>query len=162
MDQRIVLPALQKFLGVFEHGRVGFIVWRREIEERFAENAAHSGGFGFLGDGVFEVIHVRESSDAGANLFGGGEASAPAHEILRHIFCLGGENVFAEPVVERDVIVKTAEKRHGNVSVAVYETGQDQRAFCVDGLLCHDEAFHSLRAEFSACSDNGDGVSIER
>ncbi len=96
VNQRIALPALQKFFGVFQHGSVGFIVWRWKIDERFAEHAAHAGGFGFFGDGIFEVIHVRECRDARTNLFGGREPRAPSHEIFGYVFRLGREKyIFA-------------------------------------------------------------------
>ena len=68
--------------------------------------AAHAGGFGFFGDGVFEVVHVGEGGDAGANLFGGGEARAPADEVLGDVFGFGGKDIFSEPVVQRDVVVR--------------------------------------------------------
>ena len=99
---------LQKFLGVGQHVGVGFVVGGGEIDEGFAEDAAHAGGFGFFSDRVFEVIHVGEGGDAGADLLGGGEAGAPADEVFVHVFGFGGEDVFVEPVGEGDVVVQAA------------------------------------------------------
>ena len=75
--------------------RFGFIVRGGEIDEGFAQDAAHARGFGFFGDGIFEVVHVGKSGDAAANHFRSGEARAPTDEIFGDIFGFGGENIFA-------------------------------------------------------------------
>ena len=67
VDQRVALPALQKFLRIFEHCVVGLVVWGGKIEDGLAQRSAHSGGFRFFSDGVLKVIHVRESGDAAAD-----------------------------------------------------------------------------------------------
>ena len=154
MDQRVALPLLQESFGVGQHFSFGLIVGRGEIDESFAQHAAHAGGFGLLRHRVFEVIHVGESRDAAANLFRRRQARAPADELLIHILGFGRENIFVEPVIERDVIVQAAKQRHGDVGVAIDEPGQDEGAFGIDGLRSGVLGF-----EFGARTDGDDGVS---
>ena len=72
VNQRIALPLFQECLGIAQHGGFILIVGSGEIDKRFPQHPAHAGGLGFFGDGVFEVVHVGERGDAGANLFRGG------------------------------------------------------------------------------------------
>ena len=134
MNQGIALPLLQELLGVGEHFSFALVVGRGKIDESFAQHAAHAGGFGFFRHGVFEVIHVGESGDAPANLFRRRQTRAPADELLVHVLGFRRENVFVEPVVESHVIVQAAKQGHGDVSVAVDESGQDELAFGIDRL----------------------------
>ena len=155
VNQRIALPFLQEFLGVGEHLSFALVVGRGKIDESFAQHAAHAGGFGFFRHGIFEVIHVGESSDAPANLFRRRQARAPADKLLVHVLGFRRENVFVEPVVESHVIVQAAKQSHGDVSVAVDESGQDQLAFGVDGLRSGVPGF-----EFAAGADGDDRVTF--
>ena len=98
------MPAFEKFLGVFKHGGVGLVVRRGKIENRFAQDATHSCGLGFFGQGVFEIIHIGESGDPASNLLGGGKACAPADKIFRDVSGFRRKDVFAEPLVQSDVV----------------------------------------------------------
>src|SRR4029077_2600889 len=81
VNQRITLPTLQECFGVGGGFRFILIVGNREVEPAFAYDGAHSGGFGFFGEGILEIVHVHESSDSAANHFGGGQTRAPADEV---------------------------------------------------------------------------------
>ena len=76
MNQRIARPFLEKAFGIGEHRRVGFVVWRREADERFSQDGAHACGLGLFSNHVFEVVHVSKCRDAGTNLLGGGQPCA--------------------------------------------------------------------------------------
>ena len=65
-DQRIVFPVIEEFLGVGEGCFERFIVGGGEINDRFAENAAHAGFFRYAGYVVFEIVHVRVVGDSAA------------------------------------------------------------------------------------------------
>ena len=134
VDQRIALPLFQEFLSVGEHLGFALVVGRGKVNERFTQHAAHARGFGFLGHCVFEVVHVGESRHTPANLFRRRKARSPTDKFFVHVLLLGGEDVFVEPIIERYVVVKTPKQSHGNVSVAIDESGQDQLAFGVDRL----------------------------
>src|SRR4029077_7831274 len=108
------------------------VVRDRKVDPSFAENAAHAGGLGFFGDGILEIVHVRESSHAAANHLGGREARAPTDEIFGDVFGFGGEDIIFQPYVERDVVLEATQKSHGNVGVAVDETRQDEVASGID------------------------------
>ena len=144
VNQRIALPLLQELLGVGEHRRVRLVVGSREVDEGFAQHAAHAGFLGLFRDGIFEVIHVREGGHAGTDLLSRGETRSPAHKFLGHVLGFGGENVLVEPVVERHVVVQAAEQRHRDVGVAVDEAGQNERVFRVD---CSGDLRTSLRVQ---------------
>ena len=155
VNQGIALPLLQELLGVGEHFSFALVVGRGKIDEGFAQHAAHAGGLGFFGHRVFEVIHVGEGSDAAANLFRRRQTRAPADKLLVHVLGFRRENVFVEPVVERHVIVQAAKQGHGNVSVTIDESGQDQLAFGVDRLRGGVPGF-----EFAARADGDDRVAL--
>src|SRR4029077_5471361 len=86
LNKRIAFTARQEFFGVVGRLRVVLVVRDRKVDPRFSENAAQSGGLGFFGDGILEVVHVRESGDAAANHLGGSEARAPTVKILGDVF----------------------------------------------------------------------------
>ena len=134
VNQRIALPALQKFLGVLQHRGVRFIVWRRKIKNRFAHYAAHSRGFGLFGNDIFEVVHVGERRHASANLLRRRQPRAPADKFLGHIFGFRREDVFPQPLVERHIVAQPAKQRHRHVRVPVNETRQHEFPFGIDGL----------------------------
>src|SRR6185436_6311644 len=62
------------------------------------------------------------------------EARSRAHEFFGNIFCLSGKNVFGEPVLQIEVVGKSPEQSHGNVGVAVNETGSNNLTGGVDAL----------------------------
>ena len=134
MDQRIVLPALQEFLRVRQHLKLVFIVRRGKIDERFTQHSAHARGLGFFRDRILEVIHVRKSGDAAANLLRSGQTRAPAHKFFGDVLGFRGKNIFAQPVVQRHIVMQPAKQRHGHVRVPVDEARQHQLAARVDGL----------------------------
>ncbi len=156
VNQRIALPLLEEFICIGQHFSFALVVGRGKIDESFAQYPAHAGGFGFFRHGIFEVIHVGEGCDAPANLLGGGEARAPAHKLLIHVLRFRWENVLIEPVVEGHVIMQAPKQGHGTVSMAVDESGQDQRALGIDRLGSVVPGF-----EFAARADGDDGVTFD-
>ena len=90
-----------------------------------------------------------------ANLFRRRQARAPADKLFVHVLGFGRENIFVEPVVESDVIVQAAKQGHGDVGVAVDESGQDELAFGVDGLRSGVPGF-----EFATGADSHDRVTL--
>src|SRR4029077_16821124 len=64
--------------------------------------------------------------------FGGPQARAPADEVFRDVLGFGRENIVLEPDVEGDVVLEAAQESHGNVSVAIDETGEHEMARCID------------------------------
>ena len=134
-DQRIALPSLDVFLRV-RQGRCGrLVVGRREIQDCFAEHAAHAGFLGDTRDHVFEVIHVCVGGDPAAQHFEHAEPRAPENEILGDVSRFGGEDVSLQPIVERMVLCYAAEQAHRRVGVAVDHAGQHQRAAGVNRLF---------------------------
>src|SRR5262249_51338886 len=89
MNQRVGLPALEEFFTVGGHLLFVFVVGDRKIDPGFAENGAHASGFGFFGDGVFEVIHVHVRGGAAVQHFRNAQASAPANEVFGDVFGFG-------------------------------------------------------------------------
>src|SRR3984893_2472471 len=94
MNERIILPALEKFLRIRQHLRFVLIVWRWKINKRFPQYAAHACLFSLFRDGVFEVVHVRKSGYAPANLLCRGQTRAPADKFFSNVFGFRGENIF--------------------------------------------------------------------
>ncbi len=56
-----------------------------------------------------KVVHIRESGYAPANLFRRGQSRAPAHKLFGNIFGFRRENIFAQPLVKRHVVVQARE-----------------------------------------------------
>ena len=133
VNQRIALPLFQKLFSIGERLSFALVVRRGKIDKRFPQHPAHACGFGFLRDSVFKVIHIGKGRDATTNLFRRRQPRSPADKFFVHILGFGREDVFVEPVVERDVIVQAAEQGHRHMSVAVDEPRQNQLAF---GINC--------------------------
>ena len=108
MNQRIALPLLKKSFGVGERLGFVFMVGRGEINESLTQHTTHAGRFGFFGNGIFEVIHVRERRDPRTNLLRCCEARSPADKFFVNVFLFSGKDVFVQPVIERDIIVQAA------------------------------------------------------
>ena len=155
VNQRVALPLLQELLGIAQHGRIRLVIGGGEVNERFAEHAAHAGVLGFFGDRVFEVVHIGEGGHAGADLLGRGETRSPAHELFGHILRFSGKDVFVEPVVQRDIVMQSAKQGHRDVGVAVDEAREHQRVFRVD--VC---AAFVFRFDFGARTDGNDRVAV--
>ena len=156
-DERIALPALDVFLRVGQGRGRGLVVGRREIQDRFAEHAAHAGFLGHARDHVLEVIHVGVRGNTAAQHFQDPQPRAPENEIFGHISRFGGEDVPLQPVVERMILRDAAEQAHRGVGVAVDHAGQHQRAARVNRLL----RGASFRFEIRALADPGDYVAFD-
>ncbi len=144
---------LKIFLRVLKSLGHGLVIRRGEIDDRFAQHAAHTRFFGGARDGVFKVIHVGVAGDAAAQHFEHAEARSPGDEILGYVASFGGENVFLEPVVEREVVGDSAEQAHRGVRVAVDQAGENEGAARVDDF-CGVE----LRFDFGPRTHRNDRI----
>ena len=149
VNERVTLPFLQEFLGVLQHCGFIFVVRRREIDKRLPQHAAHSGSFGFFRDRIFEVIHVRKSGHAGADLFSRRQPRAPTNEFLGNVLRFRRKNVFVEPVTEGHIVVQSAKEHHRDMSMAVDESRQDQSIFRVDTLAAFVSRFNFCARTYS-------------
>ena len=156
MDQRVALPLLQKLLGVGEHGGIALVVGRGKIDKRLAQHAAHTRGFGFFRDRVFEVVHVGEGGHPGANLFGRSKPRPPAHEIFINVLRFGREDVLVEPVIQGHIVVQSAEQGHRDVRMTVDESRQHQLVSRINSLPALVLCF-----EFGAWADRDNRVSSD-
>src|SRR6266446_1167383 len=153
VNERVALPLLQELLGVLEHCSFVFVIWRRKIDKRFPQHAAHTRSFSLFRRRVFEVVHIREGSHSRAYLFSRCESRPPANELLRNILLFSGKDVFVKPVVEGYIVVQTAEEGHRNVGMTVDESREHQRVFRIDGLSAL-----VLRFQFGARADRDNRV----
>ena len=153
----VALPAFQKSFAVSGHFCFSLVVRGGKVNPGFAEDTAHPSSFGFFGDRIFKIVHIGERRDAAANLLGCGEARAPADVFLGHVLGFSGEDVFVEPVVERDVVMQAAHQGHGDVCVTVDEARKDEFAGGVDGLWRLE-----LGCDFRASTHGENRVALNR
>ncbi len=131
-DERIISPFVDELLRVFEGLGGRPMIGCGKIDDGLAENAAHPGLFGDAGDRILEVVHIRIGRDAAADHLDQAQPRSPLDKVFGHVLRFGGEDIFLEPVVEGMVVSKATEQAHGRVRMAVYESGEDQRAAGVD------------------------------
>ncbi len=153
VNQRVALPFLQEFFRVRSHLGHVFVVRDGEIDPGLPKNAAESRSLGLIGFSIFEIIHVGESGGAAADHFGEREAGAPPHIVFGNVPGLGGENKFAQPIIERDVVFEPAHQDHRDVRMAINEAGDNELAGGVDGLFGRD-AFWKRGGDFRADGDD--------
>jgi hypothetical protein len=121
------LRARQTFRG-------GFRVRDGKLDDRLAEDAAQSRGFRGAGDLVLEVVHVGVGCRAGFDHLQRRQPRAGADELGRHRLRLGREDVFLQPVHQREIVCKAAEQHHRCVRMRVDQARHDHRARGVEGL----------------------------
>ncbi len=131
-DQGVILPGFQKFSRAFQGELRRGVVRCREANHGLGEDAAESGVGGFLGDGVFEVVHIDEGRGAGASHFQKREPGAPADEVAVDVVGFGREDEVVQPVLENHVIGDAAKQGHGGVGVGVDESGGEDRVGLID------------------------------
>ena len=133
-DQVVVgeLPdeALGSRQAFFRRLRVG----HRELDDRLAEHAAKAGGLRGPGNLLLEVIHVDVGRRPRADHFERREPGAGAHERRRHGLRLGREDVFLQPVHQREIVGQAAIEHHRRVGMRVDEPRHDDVAARVDGV----------------------------
>ncbi len=155
VNQGIPLPFLEKLLGIAQHGRFILVIRSGKVDKRLAQHAAHPGGLGFFGNRVFEIVHVAERRYSGTNLFGRRQPRAPAHKFLGDVRGFGGEDVFSQPVIERDVVMQSTKKRHRHVGMPIDKTWHHKLAPGVDGLRASVFGF-----DLAAWTDRHDRVTF--
>ena len=93
-----------KLFRIGHRFRVGLVVGNRKIDYGFAEHAAHSRFKSFVGDGIFEVIHVTVSGGATAQHLSKTKTRAHAHKIFGDVLGFGGKDVFREPLLQIQIV----------------------------------------------------------
>ena len=99
-------------------------VRHRELDDRLPQDAAQPGGPGHLRDLLLEVVHVRVGRRAGLDHLERGQARPDPYELGRDGLGLGREDVFLQPVHQREIVGEPAVHHHRRVGVGVDEPGQ--------------------------------------
>ncbi len=76
--------------------------------------------------GLRVEVHVGEATDTALDLFGDGQVSTVADEILIDPLTLGGPDVLVQPGHQWQVVGNAAQKRHRGVAVGVDQAGGEQ------------------------------------
>ena len=132
-DQRVILPTLDKSLGVGNGLARCFIVGDRKLYDRLAKHSTHAGLFCFVGDGILKVVHVAIGRCSTPDHLSQTQPRTGPHELLIDILSLCRKDVFGQPVVEVEIVRDAAKQRHGDVGVSIDEAGYDDLAGSVDG-----------------------------
>ncbi len=133
-DQLVTFPTSDKLLDVRHAFRVCLIVGDWKIDDRLAEHTANACFRSFVGDRVFEVIHVAVGRRATANHFGQSEARPDANKLFRDVLCFRRKDVLRQPLLQIEIVGETTKQDHRNVRVAVDQTRRDDLARRVNPL----------------------------
>ena len=131
-DQLVAGELLEELLRSSE--RIGgcFRVSHGKPDDALPQHAAQAGFLRSPRDLLLEVVHVREKRRPGLNHLERREPRAGSHERRADRFRFSREDVFLEPLHERQVVRQAAVQHHGRVGVRVDEARQDHGSGCVD------------------------------
>ena len=96
---------------------------RREIDHPLSQNPSHPDLFDNPGHFVLQEISSAKSRSAGEQHLRTGQKRSQAYIFRVYPGSFGRKNMMAQPLIQRQIIGKPPEKRHGHVGVGVDQAG---------------------------------------
>ena len=126
-------PAGYQRIVRVEHFVIAPCRFRRSavIVRRAADHEAEARIARAFGDAVHVIVHIERRRDAARNVFEHGELGKVV-DIVAGQVCLHREAVLVQPLLQRLVVRKRAQKRHCRMRVRILEARHQQIAAAVD------------------------------
>ena len=124
-DQRVALELLDEAFGAGQPLGRRLRIGDGKLDDRLAEDAAQTRFPRRAADFLLEVIHVGIGRRARLDHLERRQARPDAHHRGRHGLGFRGEDVFLQPLHQREVVGQTAIHDHRRVRVGIDQPGQD-------------------------------------
>ena len=136
---------------------VCFVVRNRKIDDCLAEHASHAGLESFIGNRIFEIIHIAVGRCAAANHFRQAQTRADADKVFGDVLGFGRKNIFREPLLQVEVVSDAAKQSHRHVRVTVDEAGNHNLPAGVDDFTSRVTAVY-----FGSLANGNDSTALDR
>src|SRR6185369_12161697 len=105
-----------------------------KVDDGFAKHTTNTRFRSLIRDRVFEVIHVTVGRRPPANHLRQTKTSTDTHKLFRDVLRFSRKDVLRQPLLQIEIIRETTKQDHGDMRVAINQTGCNDLARRVDLL----------------------------